>query len=362
MRIAICWTELTGYTTACWRALAARKDVELFVIAHRGGGSTSTFDADSLMKGIPSLVLTPEEATDVDRLHSALKEFNPDGVMFCGWLFKPYIDLMFRLPKTLPVATCLNNAWQGTLRQRLAPIVRRRLLRRFNRIMVTNERSFQLAHNLGFTEAQISRGMNGFGYRAHADATAQRAALGDWPKKFLYVGQYIERKAVHLLLDGYEAYRTQSENPWSLTCCGRGPLKPRIDAAPGVEDLGFIQPPELPAVMAQHGTLILPSFYDTWGVVIAEAAASGMPVIATERCGVQIDVIRPYYNGLVIPTGDTRAISQALLWMDTHYDRLPTMGARARPFAEAFGEEAWADRWEAFFSTLVDESTAALTS
>lgn len=353
MRIAICWTELTGYTTACWRALAARPNVELFVIAHAGGASKLAFDNERLMQGIPSLVLKPEEASDVERLQRALQEFRPDGVMFCGWFFKPYVDLLFRLPRDLPVATCLNNAWQGTLRQYLAPIVRRKMLRRFNRIMVTNERSYMLARHLGFREQQISRGMNGFGYNAYADAPAARAALGAWPRKFLFVGQYIERKALHLLLEGYASYRLEVADPWALTCCGRGPMKPQIDAAPGVEDLGFIQPPELPAVMAKHGALILPSFYDTWGVVIAEAAASGMPVIATERCGVQIDIIRPYYNGLVIPTGDAAAITQAFRWIHEHEDRLPVMGARARPFAEAFGEDAWADRWEAFFDRLV---------
>ena len=353
MRIAICWTELTGYTTACWRALAAREGVELFVIAHPGGGSTYTFDAERLMEGIPSLVLEREQCT-ADRVRTALNEFRPDGVMFCGWFFKPYNAVALGpLAGDPKLATCVDNPWQGTLRQRLGRFVYHRFLSRMAMIMVANERSFQLARHLGFEEARIRRGMDSINDEAFEHCWDERQVAGAWPRRFLFVGQYIERKAVPELLQAYAAYRERVADPWPITFCGRGPLASLIAGAPGAEDRGFIQPPDLPAEMTRAGVFILPSHFETYGLVNVEAAAAGLPVITTEQCGSSIDVVRPYFNGVVCPTGNVRALTDAMRWMHDHYHRLPQIGANGRPLAKALGARVWAERWHNMFLDMI---------
>jgi glycosyltransferase involved in cell wall biosynthesis len=151
------------------------------------------------------------------------------------------------------------------------------------------------------------------------------------------------------LLAAYQLYRESSSNPWTLSCCGMGPLAPLLAGKEGVTDHGFLQPRDLAVLFAQHGAFIMPSQFEPWGVAIGEAAASGMPLICSTACGAASDLLRPFYNGLSFSTGDVRGLAYAMSWIETHYDYLPVMGSRSQHLAEAFSAPVWADRWNECF-------------
>ena len=119
----------------------------------------------------------------------------------------------------------------------------------------------------------------------------------------------------------------------------------RENAAEGVENHGFVQPGRLPSILLQQGVFINAARSDPWPLVIAEACAAGLPVIASEGCGSLVELVRPYFNGLTVPTGDVEALAQAMAWMHEHHDRLPEMGRRAQTHAAGFSAEVWAERW-----------------
>jgi len=169
--------------------------------------------------------------------------------------------------------------------------------------------------------------------------------LKDWPRKFLYVGRYVHEKAIDVLQEGFLRYRKSVDDPWSLTCCGTGVLTKAIAAAPGVANIGFVQPAELPRIMLVHGAFVFVSRFEPWGVALAEAMASGLPAICSEACGASVELIRHLHNGLLIPTEDPSALAEAMLWMHSHHNRLPEMGRHAREFALPFAAEQWAQRW-----------------
>jgi glycosyltransferase involved in cell wall biosynthesis len=64
--------------------------------------------------------------------------------------------------------------------------------------------------------------------------------------------------------------------------------------------LGFIQPAKIPKLMQRARCLVLPSLWEPWGVVIQEAAAAGLPVIATHSCGASVAFLRDGINGYII--------------------------------------------------------------
>ena len=113
----------------------------------------------------------------------------------------------------------------------------------------------------------------------------------------------------------------------------------------GVEDRGFVAPPDLPAVMAQHGAFVIASLYEPWGVVVAEAAGAGLPVVCTEAVCASVELVRPYFNGALAATGDARSLARALRWIHDHADALPEMGLRGRELAGAYSAQVWAVRW-----------------
>src|SRR5690606_27808259 len=151
-------------------------------------------------------------------------------------------------------------------------------------------------------------------------------------------------KGLPTLLEAYRSYRTQIADPWELHCCGAGPLKYLLQDQPGITDHGFTQPADLPARLAAASAFVLPSHYEPWGVVVAEAMGSGLPVIASEACGAAVELVHPLHNGLFTPTGNPTALAAALRWMHDHADELPTLSRHASHAAHAYTASMWADR------------------
>jgi len=106
-------------------------------------------------------------------------------------------------------------------------------------------------------------------------------------------------------------------------------------------------------LLAGAECLVLPSFYEAQGIVIAEAWAQGRPVIATAVGGVP-EIVDNGQNGLLYPYGDIRALTAALreMLMDRSYaSRMG--GAGLRKAAMAYTWERIARRFENLYETLV---------
>ncbi|MEM8781486.1 MAG: glycosyltransferase family 4 protein [Planctomycetota bacterium] len=347
MRIAVCWSNISGYMAACWRELAARPGVDLHVIAYRPSASLPTAFGEQTMAGVPHDLIDPENQLTADWLTGRVAELEPDAVVVAGWLHPAYRAAITqrRLPGAYLMG--LDLPWMGTLRQRAAPLALRAYFRQIDRVLVCGERAWQYARRLGFAEAAITRGVYGIDYDGLAGALDARTQHPDgWPKRFLFVGRYAEVKGVDLLTEGYRRYRAAHDDPWELVCCGRGPMGNTLTAETGVTDAGFVQPADLPGHMGGAGAFVLPARYDPWPLVVVESCAAGLPVLCSEACGSAVENVRHLHSGYVFPTGSAEAVADALSWAHASRERLPEFGRRARGFAAAYRTQAWADRWE----------------
>jgi len=357
LRVVICWTNISGYMAACWRALAALPGIGLDVIAYADeqASSDTAFDG-GLLAGITNRLLAPGERDDGPLVERLVMERRPDVVLVCGWGFPAYRRLA-TVPALarVPFIMSMDTPWLGTLRQILTVPLKRRYVRRMAAVLVAGERAAEHARRIGVAERRIHKGVYAYDERLfHGGLLEERLALpGGWPRRFLYVGRYVASKGVDVLLAGYDAYRRSVPDPWSLTCCGRGALGAQMAAAPGVTDRGFVQPGDQPAVLREHGAFILPSRYEPWGVVLAEALASGLPAICTTACGAGVELLHPHSNGLLVPPDDPEALAAALRRIHDLGDRLPAMGRRAAAVAPGYAASVWARRVEAICRELV---------
>lgn len=346
MKVAFCWNVINGYMSACWKELAQRVDVELLVIAiAKDANVTELHYAERKDRGYQCELIDAEEAQSEKVVKELLVGFDPDVLFICGWNVPAYrqivVEGLFSEKKLImTMDTNLKRNW----RQKLAPVKIARYLKKMDYLYVPGERSWQLARYWGVSEKRIRRGSYSMDYVSFSRAYRRRLGQNSWPKKFLFVGQYIERKGLKSLLSAYSQYRDSVDAPWPLICCGSGPLASLLEKAAGVENRGFIDPGELPSVMAEVGAFIHPSTYDAWGVAIAEACAAGLPVVCTEGCASSLDLLRDFYNGRVVATGDNGELLSAINWVHANYERLPEFGRRSQSLAEPFGSEAWADR------------------
>lgn len=347
MRVVICWSNISGYMAACWRALAAT-GLEIHVIAF-SSESSAPFDP-TLMLGISHRLLSVVERSDAALVVNLVASFEPDAVVLCGWFLPAYVQLANspRLSKKKMYLT-MDTPWRGELKQFLARYRLRNYTSRMTAVFVPGERGFQYAKHLGFAEEQIHRGVYGMDHSHFASATALRSQLNaesGWPSRFLFVGRYEHVKAIDILLSAYANYRSQVRSPWPLTCCGTGPLAASIRDAEGVEDVGFVQPSSQPELFARHGAFIMPSRYEPWGVAIAEAAAAGLPICCTEACNAGIDLVRPYFNGIKAATNSVPSLAKCLVWMHDNQHLLPEFGRRSIALAAAYDTAVWALHWQ----------------
>jgi glycosyltransferase involved in cell wall biosynthesis len=343
-KVVVCWSDISGYMSACWRALAAIPEIELFVIAFQA--QTQTVFSDDLMDKIPSRLLNLEERDRAELIEQLVLAQNPDMVVLCGWFHPPYRELAFspRL-KGVKLIMCMDTPWWGSWKQYLTPFILRSYLQRMDYVIVNGERSWQYARRLGIPAHQISSlGMCGVDYRTLAPLLEERKKLS-WPRSFLFVGRYSQEKGIDTLVAAYQQYRRQVTEPWNLVCCGKGELEVQIQSQPGIENRGFLQPEKLQAAWLQAGAFLLPSRFDPWPLALVEAASAGLPVICTQVCGSSVEVIRSGYNGIVIPVDDADALTNALLDVHHHYHDLPVWGKRAQQHAEPYSAEQWAQRW-----------------
>ncbi|MFM9058016.1 MAG: glycosyltransferase family 4 protein, partial [Planctomycetaceae bacterium] len=193
--------------------------------------------------------------------------------------------------------------------------------------------------------ARSERGaMYGLDTAALAESFAPRAAGVAYPRRFLYAGRYVREKRIDVLVAAYRRYRSLVGSPWELTCCGMGPDARRLVGVEGVRDLGFVQPTEMPRIRAEHGAFVIASDYEPWGHVIAEAVASGLPVVCTTACGAGLELVRPEFNGRVVAPGDVVAFADALRWIHDREADLRWIGERGMPLVAPYAKEVWADR------------------
>lgn len=119
--------------------------------------------------------------------------------------------------------------------------------------------------------------------------------------RVLFVGQFIERKRLDLLITAMS--RLDSGNV-ELAVVGSGPLEEtwrRLaeDTLPGrVEWIGSLPMDEVRVQMAAADCLVLPSRHDGWGAVVSEALMSGTPAICSDACGSAVVAEASGYGGV----------------------------------------------------------------
>jgi glycosyltransferase involved in cell wall biosynthesis len=159
---------------------------------------------------------------------------------------------------------------------------------------------------------------------------APTGSRGDRPIRLLFVGGQFRRKGGDILLASYGRDLMQR-------CCLDIVTRDAVDLSGlrGVTVYTDLEPndPRLRRLYAEADIFVLPTFADTLPLVVMEAMASGLPVIAT-AVGAITEEVDDGVNGLVIQPGDADALSQAVLRLVDQPDWRMRMGEAARRTAE----------------------------
>lgn len=338
MRIAGLWRQTSAYTVASLRALQDL-GVELALIC-RDPTPDAPYDERQLATGAE--VLRWSERPDEAAVRAAVEQFRPDALLVVSWDVGAYRRVARALRGRTLRLLVMDNPWRGTPKQWAGRAVAPWLIRpTYDAAFLPGEPQAAFARRLGFPPDRILWGM----YTADQPALAAAGHAGrrEPPPAFVFVGRLAPEKGVDVLADAYRRYRAEVADPWPLLVCGTGPLSALVEATPGVEALGFVQPDGMPAVWARAGCLVLPSRFEPWGVAIHEAASAGLAVVCTTACGAASRLVLDGFNGAVVGPGDAAALARALRRVSqaSVEDRV-AMSERSAALATQFTPERWA--------------------
>ena len=339
MKIVICSMGYSGYSAACWRSLAAMPDVKLAIYTPR---TAYPYEGD-ILAGLDAKVLDSAELADIRRFCDTIVGEKPDAITISGWALPAFKALAYdkRLQNVRKLVS-MDSMWIGNIRQIVARWALHGFVKRLDGVIVAGERGRQYARWLGFSGKKIFSGVYGYDAAIFNPVLGKRLKLPEWPRRFCFVGRYVPIKGLDTLLSAYQDYRKQVTNPWELHCFGKGLISVKGE---GVVDHGFLQPRDLPNALAEQGVFVFPSLQEPWGVALAEAAGTGMPLICSDAVSSGIDLVRNLYNGIVFPARDAGRLADALVWMHKHVGVLPELGRRSQSYAGAYTPEVWAARW-----------------
>lgn len=154
--------------------------------------------------------------------------------------------------------------------------------------------------------------------KANLDSAECRRQLGFSPDALvlLFSGKVIERKQPLVLAEAVA--RLASDRRLCLVILGDGDQLPivREKLLPLLGERliapGFVNQTQLGRYFRAADVFILPSRFDTWGLVVNEAMHYGLPCIVSDRVGCRHDLISPDETGFVFPVGDPLRLSEVI--------------------------------------------------
>jgi glycosyltransferase involved in cell wall biosynthesis len=259
----------------------------------------------------------------------ALEESSPDVVLLPGWHSATYLRaLYFCRRRGIPILfrgdTHLGNrppGWKGSLWRARTHM----LLRTFDGYLAVGTRVREYLRSFGVPDSQIFNCAhcvdNDFFYESAApyrnskgrEELRRSFGLGSDDFVALFAGKFDTNKRPGDILEA----AARMGNGFSVLMVGTGELSGFLRAQAERLNIrfvsaGFLNQSQMAQAYAAADCLVLPSAGESWGLVVNEAMATGLPCVVSDRVGCAPDLVKVGETGFVFPMGDTESLVSAL--------------------------------------------------
>jgi glycosyltransferase involved in cell wall biosynthesis len=152
--------------------------------------------------------------------------------------------------------------------------------------------------------------------RRHADEIRARHGLP--ARYFLCAGRLVREKGVFDVLSAYAELDENIRAGIGLVFAGDGTARSELERyaaeirGGSVKFCGFVQREQLSELYALAHALVFPTHSDPWGLVVNEAMACGLPIIASEIAGCVPDLVQDDWNGILVAPHDLEGLTGAM--------------------------------------------------
>jgi glycosyltransferase involved in cell wall biosynthesis len=308
MTLLVLYEELAGYFIKCISTFAHLYNAEVHII-HKEVNKEAPFHLN-INKGIRLY----NRAEYTNRQLMGLSEtIKPDAIFCGGWSNKAYLNIARQNKGKIPIIVGFDNKWNGSLKQQIASFIAPYYLgNKFDKCFVPGPQQERFGLKMGFRKDQILSGAYSCDFDLFHDQylASRELKRKDFPKRFIYVGRYLEHKGIRDLWAAFIELQNESPTDWELWCLGAGDVESVIH--PQIKHFGFVQPRDLPEFISQTGVFVLPSHFEPWGVVVHEFAAAGFPIICSDEVGARTTFVENNFNGYIYKSGDINGLKKAL--------------------------------------------------
>ena len=363
--LAVLTTHPIQYQVPVWKELAARKNIPFKVFYMSDQGLETRFDPGfgkllswdiDLLGGYECEFLDTHRSLRSDSFLSlrlkrgfnrALHRIRAEALWIQGWQVAAYWQAVFeaRRANTEIWLRGETNArsTRGGMGRPLKRWLLRQLLQRVDRFLYIGQANRQFYLEQGVTDEQLAAAPycvdNARFAAAAATARAQRDRLREqWGIPagafcFLFAGKFLARKRPFDLIEATRHLRhALPGKKIHLLWAGTGELGAKLRQAchvcfdaelgervpnegngPSASFVGFLNQSKISLAYVAADSLVLPSdTNETWGLVVNEAMASGLPCIVSNACGCAQDLVTPIRPDLCYSVGDITALQEAM--------------------------------------------------
>jgi glycosyltransferase involved in cell wall biosynthesis len=298
-----------------------------------------------------------------------LRRTRPDLIIVGGWNQPAFWSaLTLRRPTIVWVESTARDERRG---RGPAELAKRALVRRAAGFLVPGRAAAEYVRSLGAPEERIAIAPNAVdtsifraqqGVSGSEPQSPKRGDLGrdssaksdekcdesrdsgsepQSPAKrcvFICVSRLSREKGVDLLVRAMEGVDAE------LVVVGDGPDEDLVRglAPPNVSFAGRVPRDKLQPLYRRADVFVMPSRSETWGIAMQEAAAVGLPLIATDAPGAAHDLIEDGVTGYRVPVEDVAAMHDALVKAAADPAWRQRARARTLELSRGYTPEAWA--------------------
>ena len=361
--VAFVLPEPTPYRNPMLDLLAAREEIDLTAIYAGGSVQRREWELESSHR---SVVLEGRRIPGAHRVlrhdypltpgvFGALRAAQPGVVVVSGWsTFASQAAIAWCRLRRVPYVLLVESndrderpGWRRAVKGAVVPAV----VRGAAHVLVVGTLARESMLARGADPARIdvfadTVDVAAFGERADAlaprrDELRREAGVGPDDVAVLSVARLSPEKGLDTLV---RAVAAAGDPRLVLVLAGGGPERKRLRALARDTGVRLVLLPHTPwerisEVYAVADVFALLSTHEPWGVVVNEAAASGLPLLLSDRVGAAHDLLEDGRNGVLVPAGDEAAAGAAVGALAADPDRRRAMGDASRQLVHGWGYE-----------------------